>query len=117
MTASTIFLILLSIVIASATSFYQYFYKTQNSNKIHWILAVLRFFSVFFILFLLINPKISRNSLEVQKTPLAIVADNSSSVVNLKAKKIALELYNKLASNADFQQKFDIQTYKFDSDI
>src|SRR6478735_1528856 len=117
MGTSTILLILLSVIIAGGVSFYQYFYKTQNSNKVHWILAVLRFFIVFSILFLLINPKISKNSLEIQKTPLPLVVDNSGSVVNLKANKTALELFQKLSSNADLKQKFDIQSYRFDSDI
>src|SRR6478609_7291208 len=117
MTATTILLILVSILVATGLSFYQYFYKAQNSNKIQWILAVLRFFSVFMILFLLINPKISKNTLEVQKTPLAIVTDNSSSIVNLKANKTALELFKKLTTNSDLREKFDIQAYKFDLDF
>ncbi|MGG7035053.1 MAG: hypothetical protein ACI7YS_07665 [Flavobacterium sp.] len=116
MTTTTILLILVSILIATGLSFYQYFYKTQNRNKIHWVLAVLRFFVVFAILILLINPKITRNSVETEKTPLAIVVDNSGSVADLKADKIALELYQKISSNKDLNEKFDIQSFKFDSE-
>ena len=117
MTTNTILLILLSVVLAAGLSFYQYFYKVKNRSKLQLLLAFLRFFSVFALLLLLINPKITRNTYEVQKTPLPIVVDNSASVKDLKSDGIALDLYKKLTSNSDLQQKFEIQSYRFDSEF
>ena len=77
----------------------------------------LRFFSVFGILLLLINPIISRKTFETVKTPLPIVVDNSSSIVDLKSNKIAEELFAKLSSNAALQDRFEIQNYQFDSEF
>lgn len=59
----------------------------------------------------------SRKTLETIKTPLPIVMDNSSSIVDLKAKEIALDLYKKLFNNKELQEKFEVQSFQFDSEF
>lgn len=117
MTTNTILLILFSLLMAGVLSFFQYFYKAKNYSKLNLFLAFLRFSSLFSILLLLINPTITKNSLEIVKSPLAIVVDNSSSIVDLKANEIELELYKKLSQNKELQDKFDIQAYQFDGEF
>ena len=117
MNLTTILLLFLSILFAFGLSFYQYFYKNKTKNKVNLLLALLRFLSVFGIILLLINPKITKKTFETEKTPLPVVVDNSSSVVDLKAKNQSLELFKKLTSNAELKEKFEIQTYQFDSEF
>jgi hypothetical protein len=117
MTSNTILLIFLSLLIAGGYSYYNYFYKAKIKLKVHLILAFLRFTTVFCVLLLLINPIISNKTLEIIKTPLVIAVDNSSSISNLKATQTATELYDNLSSNSELQDKFDIQSYRFDSDF
>jgi hypothetical protein len=117
MTTNNILFLLLSLAIAGGLSFIQYYYKAKTKSKVNLILAFLRFVSIFGILLLLINPIITRKTLETIKTPLPIIVDNSSSIVDLKANESALELYKKLSQNKDLQVKFDVQTYKFDSEF
>ena len=117
MTTTTLLLLLLSILIAGGLSFFQYIYKAKNKSKIGWFLAFLRFSSIFGILLLLINPIITRNTLETVKTPLPIIVDNSSSISFLNANEKALVLYKKIQSNSDLQQKFDVQSYQFSDDF
>ena len=117
MNLTTILLIFLSILFAFGLSFYQYFYKNRTKNKVNISLAFLRFLSIFAILLLLINPKITKNTFETEKTPLPVVVDNSSSIVDLKAKNQSLELFKKLTSNSELKEKFEIQTYQFDSEF
>ena len=117
MTSTTILLILLSLLLASALSFYQYFYKVKTHTRLHWILALLRFITVFGVLLLLINPILSRKTFEVIKTPLPIVVDNSSSIVDLKVNALAKELHQKLVSNSALRDKFEVQSYRFDSEF
>jgi hypothetical protein len=114
MTSSTILLILLSVIISGVVAFYQYLFKTDNQNKTNWLLAFLRFISVFSLLLLLINPVVSRKVIETNKIPLAIVADNSRSISELKANAVALKLFEKLNSNSALKEKFEIQSYTFD---
>ena len=117
MTTNTILLLLLSLLIAGGLSFFQYFYKAKIKSKGNLVLAFLRFLSIFGILLLLINPIMSRKTLEIIKTPLPIVVDNSSSIIDLKSKEIALELHKKLSQNKDLQEKFEVQSYQFDSEF
>lgn len=117
MTTSTILFLLLSVIISGVVAFYQYLFKADNQNKINWLLAFLRFISVFSLLLLLINPVISRKSIETNKIPLAVVADNSRSISELKANDIEKELFEKLISNAALKEKFEIQPYIFDEDF
>jgi len=98
-------------------SFFQYYYKAKTKSKVNLVLAFLRFLSIFGILLLLINPIITRKTLETIKTPLPIVVDNSSSIVDLKANESALELYKKLSQNKELRDKFDIQSYRFDNEF
>jgi hypothetical protein len=117
MTTTTVLLLVFSLLIAGGLSFFQYLYKAKNKSKVNLFLAFLRFLSIFGLLLLLINPIITRNTLEIVKTPLPIVVDNSSSVVFLNAEKKATELYQKLKSDEALQDKFDIQSYQFDNEF
>ncbi len=117
MTTNTVLLILLSIGIAFALSFYQYYYKVKSKSKVTLLLAFLRFFSIFGLFLLLINPIISRKTVETIKTPLPIIIDNSASISDLKANNIAMKVFKKLSENNDLLDKFDVQTYQFDSDF
>src|SRR6478672_5968890 len=117
MNQSTILLLILSVVIAGGLSYFQYFYKTKSRTNLVKILAALRFLAIFGILLLLINPIISKKTFETIKTPLAIALDNSNSIIDLKADSAAREVYDKLTSNADLKEKFDIQPYRFDSEF
>lgn len=117
MTTNTLLLLLFSFLVAGGLSFFQYLYKVKNKSKLHLFLAFLRFTTIFGILVLLINPIISSHSLEIIKPPLPIVVDNSSSIVALNANKIAVAVYKKIISNKDLQDKFDVQSYQFDTEF
>jgi hypothetical protein len=127
MNTTTILLLLVSILIAAGVSFYQYLYtrtqgatwrsKVKSMSKVTLLLAFLRFFSIFGLLLLLINPIITRKTVEIVKTPLPIVIDNSASIKDLKSDKSALEVFQKLSENAALIDKFDVQTYQFDQDF
>lgn len=117
MTTNTLLLLLLSLLIAGGLSYFQYIYKAKNKSKVGWFLAFLRFLSIFGLLLLLINPIVTKNTLETVKTPLPIVVDNSSSISFLNANEKALELYKKIQSNSDLQEKFDVQSYQFSDDF
>ena len=117
MNTTTILLLLVSILIAAGLSFYQYFYQVKSKSNSTLLLAFLRFFSIFGLLLLLINPIISKKTVETVKTPLPIVIDNSASISDLKADKTAMKVFKKLSENNDLADKFDVQTYQFDSDF
>lgn len=107
----------MSVIVAGGLSYFQYFYKAKSKSNTTKLLAFLRFLSIFGLFLLLINPIVSRSTFETVKTPLPIVVDNSSSIVDLKANQVAKELYEKISSNSKLKDKFDVQTYSFDSEF
>ncbi|MDP2161563.1 MAG: hypothetical protein Q8K02_13850, partial [Flavobacterium sp.] len=117
MTTTTVLLLLLSVILAGGVSFFQYFYKAKTSSKINWFLAFLRFIAIFGLLVLLINPILTRKSFETIKIPLPIVVDNSSSIIELNSNESALETYKKLTSNSALQEKYEVQSYQFSSEL
>jgi len=117
MNKSTIVLLIISVILAVGLSYFQYFYKAKSRSNTTKLLAFLRFLSIFGLLLLLINPIVSRSTYETIKTPLPIVVDNSSSITDLKANEAAKEVFEKLSSNSDLKNKFDVQTYGFDSEF
>jgi hypothetical protein len=117
MTTNTILLLVLSLVISGGLSFFQNLYKAKTKSNLNLVLAFLRFVSIFGILMLMINPIMSRKTLENIKTPLPIVVDNSSSIADLKANQMVLDLQETLLQSKELQDKFDIQSYQFDNEF
>ena len=117
MDTNSILLLIFSVLIAAGLAFFQYLYKAKNKSKLNLFLAFLRFVSFLGIFLLLINPTITINTLEVEKTPLVVVMDNSSSIPFLSSNEEAKESYLKLVDNTALQEKFDIQSYQFDTDV
>jgi len=113
MTTNTILLLLLSLLLAGGVSFFHYFYRNKNHSKINWVLAFLRFISIFGLLLLLINPILSRTSIEIIKIPLVVVVDNSSSIESLEANETAIALSEKINANTKLKDKFDVQNFQF----
>lgn len=117
MDTNSILLLILSVLIAAGLAFFQYVYKAKNKFRLNLFLAFLRFLSFLGIFLLLINPTITRNTLEVEKTPLVVAMDNSSSIPFFNSNKDAKETYLKLVENTALKEKFDIQSYQFDTDL
>ncbi|MNJ95005.1 hypothetical protein D3C87_127090 [compost metagenome] len=113
MTASTIVLLVLSAFAAFGLSFYQYLFKAKKNGRVFFFLAFLRFVTLFSIFLLLINPVISRKDLEIVKTPLPVVVDNSQSIKELGQDSLVKKLSDKIEENKALKDKYDLQLYTF----
>ncbi|KGO86259.1 hypothetical protein Q765_11800 [Flavobacterium rivuli WB 3.3-2 = DSM 21788] len=113
MTASTVLLLLFSAFAALALSFYQYFFKAKTKGKRYFVLAFLRFITLFSIFVLLINPIVTRKDLETVKIPLPVLVDNSLSIKELGQDNLAKQLADKITSNSALKNKYDVQLYTF----
>ena len=76
MATKTIIYIIIAGIAALTLALFQYMYKSKKQNKLYKGLSILRFFTVFAILLLLINPKFESVSYEEEKPNLAILIDN-----------------------------------------
>ena len=70
----TVLLIVLAAVAALSLVFYQYFYKNPRKGNLKFILAAMRFLTLFCGLLLLINPKFVNNDYYLEKTNLVLFA-------------------------------------------
>ncbi|QYJ67961.1 hypothetical protein [Flavobacterium litorale] len=113
MTTTTVFLLIVAAFVALALSFYQYLFKAKKKGKLPFFLAFLRFVTYFAVFVLLINPIITRKDYETVKTPLPILVDNSLSIQALGQDTLATTLYEKLTTNTELKEKYDVQLFTF----
>jgi hypothetical protein len=72
---------------------------------------------VFALLLLIINPKFTQKSYYTEKPVLTIAVDNSSSVAELGYGEKVAALAETLKNSSDLQEKFEIDTYTFSSEL
>lgn len=111
----TVLYILIAGIVALALVLLQYVYKPKVKGRLSLLLAFFRFFGVYGILLLLINPKFSRNSYTLQKPSLVILTDNSSSITDSgnQVKRLVADLSN----TPEILNRFNMVTYKFGASL
>ncbi|MFP9116006.1 hypothetical protein ACLI1A_18860 [Flavobacterium sp. RHBU_3] len=114
MTATTVLLLIVAALAAFGLSFYQYLFKAKKKDKTLFFLAFLRFVTLFAIFVLIINPVVSHKDLQIAKTPLPVLLDNSQSIKELGQDSIARLLAEKISGNKQLKDKYDVQLYTFD---
>ena len=115
MASNLLFLFLIiSFIIAGAGAWFHYFYK-KTYKKVNILLAFLRFSAIFILLMLLFNPKIETTVLHIEKPILAVLVDNSSSVIK---QQTAIEsLVADLKTNKEIHTKFETSYFKFGAEL
>ncbi|MBT8283681.1 MAG: VWA domain-containing protein, partial [Muriicola sp.] len=92
MQTATILGVLLAAFLTLLLVLWQYFYKAKHKGPLRWILATLRFISIFGVLLILLNPKISNVSLQAEKQNLLLLIDNSQSIKTGDGMEQAMDL-------------------------
>jgi len=106
--------LIISFIIAGAGAWFHYFYK-KTYKKVDVLLAFLRFSTIFTLLMLVFNPKIETIAFHTEKPVLAVLVDNSSSVI--KQQSTIEAFVRKLKTNEDIQDKFDTSYFKFSKEF
>jgi hypothetical protein len=114
---TTIFYIVIALLLSLSVAFFQYFYKTKSTPKIHILLFFLKTISFFLLLLLLINPKIKKTSLVNKKPVLAVLVDNSKSIQFFKEDKKIKEFTSNIEKNKLLLEKFDVKKFSFGSTL
>ena len=113
MQTQTIILIILAFLIALSIALFQYIYKSKKRTIIYWGLAGLRFFAIFAILLLLINPKFDSVTFFNEKPNLVVAVDNSESVSFLKQDSKVLNLVQQIKTNKKINEEFNVEFFNF----
>jgi hypothetical protein len=114
---STVLLIILAAITALTVVFYQYFYKNPRKGSLKFVLAALRFITLFCALLLLINPKFINRDYYLEKANLIVLVDDSSSMEDAQTASPISELVNQLAANEDLNERFSIHQYAFATNV
>ena len=111
MSSETLLYIILAGIIALGLALFQYFKKAKSISKLSMLFAFLRFLSVFAVLLLIINPSFDQIKISVEKPNLVVAIDNSSSIKHLKQDLNVLDFIEKIKTNTDIQDKFNVNYY------
>jgi len=118
-TEYSLFWIIPIILLAAAASYMLYFYKPKNdfTSPQRYVLASLRFFGLFLILFLLLSPIISYKKVSTQKPLIVIAQDNSQSLVMTKRTAFYRNDYQKALQELidDLKDDYDVRLVSFGS--
>jgi len=117
MNISNIILITLAIIIALGFAFFQYLYRSKRRGKDIYILFTFRFLSVFALLLLLINPKITSTTYELEKPDLILAVDDSESIMHLEQADTVRDLLQKLKKDEAIQDRFELVQYNFGNEL
>lgn len=117
MSTDTILLLVVTIVLSLAVTYYQYYHKAKKRDQWSHFLAFLRFWVFFAIGILLINPKIKKATYQIEKPILSVLFDNSSSIKTIDETGQINQLLSALEKDKRVQEHFEVQTYQFDEEL
>ncbi len=113
MSLITVIFIILAAIFAFGLSFLQYLYKVKQKRGKPLILFVLRFFSLFLLLLLVINPKITSTQYKTKKPELALAIDNSVSISHLDQANSVKNFIERVTGHPGVRERFNIQEFTF----
>ncbi|WP_276392013.1 vWA domain-containing protein [Eudoraea chungangensis] len=117
MQLQTVLLIILAAIFAFAVVYFQYFYKAIQNKKLQYTLGLLRFVVLFLLLFLLINPKITKNTFVTEKPNLVVLVDNSSSIKTANATEEVESILAFIDQNDLLDERFNTVMYSFGNSL
>lgn len=117
MSDKTIILITLAAIFALGFVFFKYFFGTKKRSHNLYLLATLRFISLFILLVLLINPLIRQNQIEVEKPVLFLAIDQSLSIDYLGQADSLKSYISAIKNDPEINDQFDLEIFGFGNDI
>lgn len=117
MNFTTILFISLAAIFALGIAFFQYLYKSGTAGSKKYIFFGLRFFSVFLLLLLIINPKFTFTEFLTEKPELILAADNSASIAHLEQGDSLRAFREKIDNHPEIKTRFDLTSLNFGKEI
>ena len=99
-------------ILALIVALFQYIYKMKR-NPINWILATLRFITLFSLILLIVNPKFDNNVIKDLKPTLVVAVDNSESIKYLNKDSLSRLAIESILGNSELSEKYNIKIYSF----
>ena len=116
MNSETVFYIIGIGILALLVALFQYLYKSKRT-KLNKVLSVIRFLTFFTTLLLLLNPKVDKTTVVVEKPNLVVAIDNSESITHLNQSENVSTVLNSIRSNSELSNRFNISYYSIGSSL
>lgn len=113
MQTETLLLIIGAAILALGIAVFQYFYKAKYKTSRNKVYALIRFLSVFGLLFLLINPSYKQVTYVTVKPSLAVAVDNTASIKHLEYDDESSDLVSRFRESEPLNNAFDVEFYSF----
>ncbi len=113
MSIETPLLILLACIVSIAIAWFQYHFKRNGKGKLYVLLSFLRFLTLFSLFLILINPKLTKTELSVEKPNLIVLIDNSASIAEQGGVEEITSVLNQIGKNNALSDKFTVEKYSF----
>ncbi|MDH3698875.1 MAG: VWA domain-containing protein [Flavobacteriaceae bacterium] len=117
MPGSNFIMILLGAVLALLLAWWHYLPRPNRKSTLYRALAFLRFLSLFGLILLLINPKFTKTTYDLEKALLTILVDNSSSMIATDSANTHRELTRRLTENKELQDRFTVSAMVFGEEM
>jgi len=112
MSETDIIYIVLIAIFALGIVVFQYFYKAKRTDNKRFLFAFFRFWSLFLLGVLLLNPTFKQTTITNIKPNLVVAIDNSNSI-NLLGQDQKVKTFLKELKVAQLSEKFQIDCYSF----
>ncbi len=110
-------LILLGALLAFILAWWHYLSKPRRKSPLFRGLALLRFLSIFGLILLLVNPKFTKTTYDLEKALLTILVDNSSSMVVSDSADSYRDLTSRLMQNQALQDRFTVRAMEIGEEM
>jgi len=117
MSLTTFLLMILAAIVSLGFVVFKYFVGAKKRTRNTYFLLALRFVSIFVLLLLLINPKITKQDFEIEKPQLLLAIDQSASIDYLEKADSVRLFADYLTNHPKLQERFSIQTYGFGKEL
>lgn len=113
MELSTVLLIVLAVAAALALVYFQYYHKDPRKGSLKFILAALRFVTLFCGLLLLVNPKFVNRDYFIEKANLILLVDHSESMQEASSEGEIYQAIQQIKQDEAINERFAVHQYGF----
>ena len=117
MSTTLVLFVLVSLLLSLGLSWYQYNAIPGADKKLRLLFIALRAVTYFILSILLFNPKVTRETFELVKPKLVLLADNSESISHLNGTTAIETNIEILKEDAEITAKFDLSSQIFDATL
>ena len=116
MSNNTIYILIAAVIAVLLAAFF-YLYRTKKKTKTTYLLFALRSLSLFLILLLLFNLKVTKRIIKNSKPKLFVLIDNSKSIALQKQTQKVQKSITDLKEDITLNNKFELNYFIFGTDI